>query len=557
MKAVAAALRVVRGRSRVLFAAILALQLGVSVLLVAQYLVLRTTLGYAASPHFEWSGAWPRIAALAAVYTAAGACQHLQPALTRIVTEFNVRDSNQRVIEYLGDVDLLELDVPAFHDRLVRVVQLGMSAPVRIVASLVDIAGSVLYALGLVAAIAVLAPPLLPLVACFYVPATLLGHKAGRRQAEFAFAQSESDRERNLVQSLYLHRPAAAEIRVWGMQERLIHRWQSSYRDRLRELRTLCLGDAARGIRMAVLSGVLSAGTIAYLCLLIGSGRVQVVSAAVVGLAMFQLSGRAQQVTASLRGLVEAVPFIAEMTEIYRRPLQRVNAAALPLDAVTEVAADDVSFAYPAGGGSVLDGATFSARLGEVVAVVGPSGTGKSTLVGVLSGLYTPGSGAVRYDGEAVRGAVLRASTAVVFQEFAKLWFTVEETVTALDAHTDGVARALHDACADGFVRALPAGASTRLGTPFPGGVDLSIGEWQRLALARALWADRAVLILDEPTSALDDESAARVIATLRARAERGPVIAFTHDARLLDAADRRYRLDGGRVVEADLVEVH
>lgn len=547
MTAVRNAFRLVRGRSRALFAAVLVLQLGAAAMAIAEYVVLRSVLGFAQRDGFAWSGAWPRIGVLAAVFAASGACVHVQPAITRIITELNVRDVNVRRLTHLGEVDYALLDSSDFHERMVRVMQSGVLAPVRVVGALADLAGNALLAVGMLVAIGILAPALLPLVVCFYVPAMLLGRRAGEKVAAFTYGQSLSDRERNHLQALFVQKPAAAEMRIWGTQAMLVERFRTLYGDRLRELRALCMADAWRGLRMALAGGAVAAATVSYLTFLLASGRVSVLSAALVGLVMFQIGGRAQEATGAVRVLTEFAPFLDEMVAMYDG--LDAPAAGRVIDRVDEIRVQRARFRYPAGDRDALAGVSLTARRGEVVAIAGPSGNGKSTLLGILCGLYEPRSGRVTWDGRPVTAADRRVSTAVMLQDFAKPSFTVEEAVRALrEGDSNDVEPALAAAGASAFVDRLPQGAATRLGTQFPGGVDLSVGEWQRLALARALWQGRAALVLDEPTSALDDHSTSQVLAAMRTRANFGPVIAFTHDRRVLEAADRIYLLERGRV---------
>jgi ATP-binding cassette, subfamily B, bacterial len=264
---------------------------------------------------------------------------------------------------------------------------------------------------------------------------------------------------------------------------------------------------------------------------------------------MFQLSSRAQQVAGAVAGLAEAGPFTAEIAALSAGAESGVPATCLP--PASRLEARDVHFTYPAADEPVLRGVSITATKGEVVAVAGGSGSGKSTLVRLLSGLYAPSAGTVRWDDEPVTAAGLQASVAVVFQDHARLLLTLSESVRALHPATDSgdLERVLREAAADEFVSRLPGGTGVRLGTEFEGGVDLSAGEWQRLAVARALYAGRSALVLDEPTSALDAGAADAIVNTLRRRAEDGPVVVFTHDDRVLSAADRIYVLERGEIV--------
>jgi ABC-type multidrug transport system fused ATPase/permease subunit len=212
---------------------------------------------------------------------------------------------------------------------------------------------------------------------------------------------------------------------------------------------------------------------------------------------------------------------------------------------------EDVHFAYD-DGKSVLQGVSFAARLGQVTALVGPAGAGKTTLAYLIPRFLSPLSGRVLIDGTDIAGVTrqsLRAQIAFVFQETVLFDGTVEENIRfgKLDASEAEVHRAAQVAGADEFIQKLPDGYQTRLGRA---GAKLSVGQKQRLAIARALVRDTPILILDEPTSALDPETERRFIAMLREVSRTRLVLVITHRFSTAAAAGQILFLDNGRIVE-------
>ncbi len=212
---------------------------------------------------------------------------------------------------------------------------------------------------------------------------------------------------------------------------------------------------------------------------------------------------------------------------------------------------EDVHFRYP-DGTQALRGISFEARVGQLTALVGRVGSGKTTLASLLPRFLSPSGGRVCVDGVDVAGltlASLRARTAFVFQETALFDASVEENLRLgrPAASRTELERAARSAGADDFVRALPDGYQTRLGRA---GGKLSGGQKQRLAIARALLRDAGILILDEPTSALDPESEARIVAALHEAARTRVVIVIAHRLSSIRAADQILFLDDGRIVE-------
>jgi len=226
---------------------------------------------------------------------------------------------------------------------------------------------------------------------------------------------------------------------------------------------------------------------------------------------------------------------------------------ALPAPATGRIEFRDVSFAYSTRPNiSALNGVTFGVAAGETVAIVGPSGAGKTTLFGLLLRFYDPTRGEIVLDGVPVRQAdvaAVRASFALVPQDVALFADTVAENIRygAPAASLEAVHHAAEAAQADAFIRALPQGYATMLGER---GVTLSGGQRQRIAIARAILRDAPVLLLDEATSALDAESEVAVQRALEPLMAGRTTLVIAHRLATVQKADRILVMDAGRIVE-------
>jgi len=258
-------------------------------------------------------------------------------------------------------------------------------------------------------------------------------------------------------------------------------------------------------------------------------------------------------------GLATARVSLARVNQVFDTApevVEPADAIALP-HARGDVAFEDVSLSFGRGG-QVLERVSFSVVAGETLAVVGPSGGGKSTLADLLLRLLDPDAGVVRLDGHdlrKVRPADLRRLVALVDQEPFVFHTTIAENLCYArpGASADDLERAARAAGIHDFIRGLPLGYGTTVGER---GMALSAGERQRLAIARAFLTDPAVLILDEPTAALDPVSERQVIAGYEAVMKGRTIILITHRLELARQADRVVVLDGARITESGSPEI-
>lgn len=225
----------------------------------------------------------------------------------------------------------------------------------------------------------------------------------------------------------------------------------------------------------------------------------------------------------------------------------------------------DVTFRYPGASKDSLQNVTLTIEPGETIAVVGPNGAGKTTLVKLLTGLYHPTTGQILLDGEDIESlsmAELRARVGVIFQDFVRFHFTVAENIGVGWIPAMGNREEIEAAAAAGgiedVIENLPEGYAQGLGRWF-GGEELSVGQWQRLALARAFMRRSPILVLDEPTASLDAEAEVEIFSRFRSLAAERTAILITHRFSTVRMADRIVVFESGHLTEngshAELLE--
>ncbi|MGH3487799.1 MAG: ABC transporter ATP-binding protein, partial [Actinopolymorphaceae bacterium] len=374
-------------------------------------------------------------------------------------------------------------------------------------------------------------------------------------------------RQRHLV-TLGSNASPGKEIRVFGLAGELLRRseetWRRDHAAQVQVAWTSALRNAA--------ATLLLAGGFVGALLLVGyrvvTGAATVGDLALAFVLTQSLSGNLGLVVGMVHWLVDCLGFGARFLWLLdRADAERRTATANPVDVPAElvdgIALQDVTFSYPGTTTTLFDKLTLTLPAGSVVGIVGENGAGKTTLVKLLCGMYAPTHGAVLVDGIDLRTFDLtawRQRCAGAFQDHARFELPLREAVTLGDVSLFGDARAaeraLTAASADDLARTLPDGLDTQLGTTWPGGTDLSGGQWQKVALARGLMRpDPLLTVLDEPTAALDaqteDALFTRYAAAARDRRSRGGItLLVSHRFSTMRTADHIIVLDAGRVVE-------
>jgi ATP-binding cassette subfamily B protein len=252
--------------------------------------------------------------------------------------------------------------------------------------------------------------------------------------------------------------------------------------------------------------------------------------------------------------------FLTELVDFFKvQPRIRSGADAIPAPRpmCEGVVFDRVSFAYPGNRGLVLDRLDLRIGLGERIALVGANGQGKTTIVKLLTRQYDPTAGRILLDGIDLREYCvedLHRLFGVIFQDFMRYDMTARQNIAVgridIDAREDEIALAARKSLADGVISRLPLGYDQMLGRRFDGGVDLSGGEWQKIAIARAYLRDAQVLILDEPTAALDARSEYEVFERFAELTIGKSALLISHRFSTVRMADRIVVLADGRIAE-------
>jgi ATP-binding cassette subfamily B protein len=489
---------------------------------------------------------------------AQGFAQALRQGLTMLLQERVSWVTWERILDVSGAVDLEAFDYSDFHDRLQRA-QTGGGRPWQVTQSLMAMSGSITTLVSLVVALFVLQPLLVPTLLLTVVPLLLAASTFSRDLYEFMSKFAHDDRRRYYVRGLLVERNMAKEVRAFNLVSFLRDTNRRYFDERMVELGRLVRRGSLRSLVASFGTAAATAATVAVLLWFVLSGRMTLGAATAAAVAIIQLGGVLASLAFGASQLYEGSLFLEDHRAFHEMlpAIQRARPSGEAPAGFQAIHVEDVRFTYPEADRPALDGVSLTIRRGEMVALVGENGSGKTTLAKLLCQLYRPQSGRISWDAvdlATVDPDRLRESIAVLFQDFAHYLFDVSANVAMgrVERREDqaGIERAAREAGAHDFVTDLPHGYETMLGKIFEGGVDLSVGQWQRIALARAFFRGAPLIILDEPTAALDARRERELFDSMRALTRGRTVLLISHRFSSVLAADRIVVLKGGRVVE-------
>ncbi|MEV0372397.1 ABC transporter ATP-binding protein [Streptomyces sp. NPDC050636] len=475
----------------------------------------------------------------------------LEPKVERVATEL--------YLEAAQKVEMATVEDAEFHKRL-ESARFGASAARRMVQYSASVINALLSLTAAVGVLTVLHPALLPLIVMMTLPSAWAALSVARRHYVSHTAWMQHARAGRMLSDLLTSAQAAAEIRVHGIGGFLLRHFRLMAEDSEREQTRLARLAARTGLIAALWSGAATLATFGTLGWLLWSGAVALSVGGTAVIAIRTGAGALDTLVRQINYLHEEALFVGDLEHVQAEAEARaIPTDGLPLpDRLDEIRFEKVTFTYPGNDSPALCELDLVVPAGKIVALVGNNGSGKTTAVKLLSGLYTPDEGRVLVAGvptDRVDRQALFSRISTVGQDYFRWPFTARANIaigradaSLTDARMDG---AVQYADAQDVIREMPRGLDTLLARGYKDGHNLSGGQWQKLAIARARYRDGEILVVDEPTAALDAEAEQEVFAKIRNLAADGQtIVLITHRLHSVRHADLIYLMDRGRIVE-------
>ena len=464
-----------------------------------------------------------------------------------------------RVMEHASRLDLSSYEDPEFYNKLERARHQATDR-IGMIQAFGRLLQGVITAVTLSVSILAFSPWLLLLLVAGVIPAfvgeshfAFLGYSLNMRL-------TPTRRQLDYLRDLGASKESAKELKLFGLSGHFSGRY-SQLAD---EVYVQSVSLLKRRLRAGSLFGLLSTaayyGAYAYVIFETVSGKLSVGTMVFLAGALSGASSNIQQVFSIFSSIADQALFLTDLLDFFAvvpKVRSKPHALSAPRPIRQGFEFENVSFTYPGTSRVILDGLTFHFRPGERVALVGENGQGKTTIVKLITRLYDPSAGRILLDGIDLREYDLddlHREIGVIFQDFMRYEMTARENISVGKigdgANLAGITAAARKSMAAPVIERLPLGYGQMLGRRFEGGVDLSGGEWQKIALARAYLRDSQLLILDEPTASLDARSESDVFRRFAELTQGKMALLISHRFSTVRMADRILVLADGRIAE-------
>ena len=469
-------------------------------------------------------------------------------------------EAEKRLLAKASKVDIGNFDNSNWHDRLARAKRDVSWRPGDLTWSVLGLSSNIVTIILMATLLASLHYMLVVLAIGAAGLSLLLESRVTSKLYEFFYKETPEERERGYIGDLLVQPRTTKEIRAYVLADYLLGRHnnlsESLFRQRALMYRS--------GTRVSIITGIVTGTTLAIAYLFVSikgvAGVIDPGGVVLVIGAFTSVSATLGQISSTFVSVDQHTTFLDDYFSFLSidELVKKVdNPEKLPAKLDKGIVFNNVSFKYPGSTEYAVRDFNLSINNGELIALVGENGAGKSTIVRLLLRFYDVDSGSIDIGGVDLKNTdpeELRNRIGVLFQDYANYELTVRENVTMgrpdAEVFDHRVLESLRDARSEWLVKKMPNGLDSKVGRLFEGGHDLSGGEWQRLALARIMYRDADIWILDEPTSSLDPEAEAAIFAELKENLKGRIGIVISHRFSTVRIADRIAVMVDGKVSE-------
>jgi ATP-binding cassette subfamily B protein len=475
--------------------------------------------------------------------------------------ELTARRVQLMLMKHANNLDLSFFENPAFYDALQQAQNQATFRPVQMVQQMFGLARSLITFLSMIALISSLGWVVALAALISPIPSFIASSRYGWQGFMMSRRQSPDRRKMMYFLDLLTKDTYNKEIKLFGLGNYFTDKWEEISIRFYKENRALVKRRYLMGYAWGSLSTIVTSGTYLYVALSTIAGRLTLGDLTFFSQAVVQVQSSLGSILSGLSEMYENSLYLSNLYDFldYTPKIRnKENAIDLKLPLTKGLEFRHVSFTYPGKTEPALRDVSFFIGAQEAVALVGQNGAGKTTIVKLLTRLYDPDSGEILIDGINIKDYTLEslhAATGVIFQDYVTYFLNARDNIglgrLQERENLPMIEESAGKSGADTVINKLPKGYETTLGRWFDEGYQLSGGEWQKMALARAFMRDAAILVLDEPTASLDARAEYEIFARMKELTQGKMTFFISHRFSTVRLADRIFVLEDGRISEA------
>ena len=505
--------------------------------------------------------AYRRLALLLGLQVAIGATaallQSIYGASRELLGDTLQNRISLRILKKASALDIESFENAETYDALRNAYNEVGSRPLAVMFQMIGVGQALITLASIGSLMSKLGPEVMPIVLVASVPGVIVSSKFGAESYRMIRRHATEARHQNYLGALLTSDTLVKEVRLFGFEPYLLDGWQRYYQSFRAQFVALLKRRSALGLAASLTSSLLVAFATLSVLRRAAQGAITVGDFSLFVGGIVGVQNQFSNLLSSVTGIYESLLYMRNLFEFLELPSRDLEAGDEWRGPITSIEFDQVSFRYPLTERDVLTDVSFKISRGQALALVGENGAGKTTVVKLLTRLFEPSSGRILLNGvDAVRFSPrsVQREMSIIFQDYGQYQMTARENIglSRTDALGDEAAikSAGEKSGAADMVNELPEGYETMLGRMFPGGRQLSGGQWQRLALGRLYFRPASVQIFDEPTAALDAIAEAAMIDRLRAHGTDRITLLISHRFSTVRMADWIVVLHAGGVVE-------
>lgn len=487
---------------------------------------------------------------------------NIDTILTRIYGELVVNHIKLKIMNKAKEVDLASFDTTEFYEKLENANREAGMRPVQILNATFKIFSTLISVVSFIVVLIAVSPVAPLIIIALSIPSAIINFIYRKKNADYIRRRSKDRRVMNYYSGIITNKDMVKEVKLFSLSDIFISRYNETFKRYYKGLRRLFISEGLWHIALTMINAAVNCALFVFIALQVCNGNEDIGSYSLYVSALNHISSGVATLIGTTATIYEGTLFIDNMIVFMNNKTEIVPSLPEPRKVERRIPHviefKNVSFRYPNTERDVIKNVSFRIDPGETVVLVGLNGAGKTTLVKLITRLYDPTEGTILLDGHDIREysvEELYSMFGIIFQDFGKYAVSVKENIAfgeiQKEIDNEHIEYAAHASDADAFIEKLPDGYETPLMRIFEeNGIELSIGQWQKLSVARAFYSESDILILDEPTASLDPMAEQEIFNQFDRLKKDKTTIFVSHRLSSATTANKIIVLKEGRVIE-------